>query len=98
MTAPTDIMDSLALIRVSFLKNRLRPPTTLLLESHEEGMRFLSSIRQQALWTAIAGSGELGEPVETADGSVWMQVTVMGIHVRWPANRLAARDGSWSYV
>jgi hypothetical protein len=33
-----------------------------------------------------------------ANGSAYMQLEVMGMKVRWPANRLATPDGRWSYV
>jgi NAD(P)-dependent dehydrogenase (short-subunit alcohol dehydrogenase family) len=88
----------LAQVRETFMRASLKPPTTLLLESHDEGMRFLSAIRQQDLWVAPAGSDRLGKPIEMADGSVWMECQVMGIAVRWPANRIATPDGGWSYA
>lgn len=94
----SDIFDGLARIRIAFLSANLKPPTVILLESHEEGMRFLSSVRQQDQWMAIAGSPDLGGIVEMADGSKWMECKVMGIAVRWPANIFANQDGSWSYV
>lgn len=93
-----DILDGIARIRVAFLSANLKPPTTILLESHEEGMRFLSSVRQTSQWVAMIGSPDLGRPIEMADGSAWMEVQVMGIAVRWPANRTATPDGSWSYT
>lgn len=94
----SDILDGIASIRVAFLAANINPPTTILLKSHEEGMRFLSAVRQTSQWVAVIGSPDLGRPVEMADGSAWMEVTVMGIAVRWPANRTATPDGSWSYT
>lgn len=93
-----DLFDGLAMVRETFQRAGLKPPTVMLLESHDEGIRFLSSVRQQGDWVAVAGSGELGRVVEMADGSAWMSVQVMGIEVRWPANRFALPDGGWSYV
>ena len=93
-----DILDGLAQIRVTFLLANIKPPTVMLLESHEEGVRFLSEIRQSSQWFAVVGSPNLGRPVEMADGSAWMECEVMGIKVRWPANRIATLDGSWSYA
>lgn len=93
-----DIMDGLATIRVVFQRVNLEPPTTLLLGSHEEGMRFLSLLRQQDHWVAMVGSASMGEVIEMADGSAWMQIKVMGMNVRWPANRIATPDGSWSFT
>lgn len=93
-----DILDGFSQVRATFMRAGLKPPTTMLLESHEEGMRFLSAIRQQVNWVAVVGGGELGKPIEMADGSVWMECQVMGIAVRWPSNRPATPDGSWSFA
>lgn len=93
-----DILDGFAHMRTIFMRENLKPPTVVLLESHEEGMRFLSNIRQSARWFATVGSPDLGRVVEMADGSAWMECKVMGIAVRWPANRVAPPDGSWSYA
>lgn len=93
-----DILDVIARVRVAFLAVDLKPPTTILLESHDEGRRFLSAVRQTNQWVDVIGSPDLGRPVEMADGSAWMEAKVMGIAVRWPANRTATPDGSWSYT
>ncbi len=94
----SDILDGLAQVRATFMRENLKPPTVMLLESHEEGMRFLSNIRQSSHWIAVLGSPDLGRVVEMADGSAWMECVVMGIAVRWPANRVALPDGGWSYA
>lgn len=94
----SDILDGLAQVRLTFMREQLKPPTVMLLESHEEGMRFLSNIRQSSNWSAWLGSPELGNLIEMADGSAWMECKVMGIDVRWPANRIATPDGKWSYA
>jgi hypothetical protein len=94
----TDVLDGLAQVRVAFIEADLKPPTVMLLESHKEGMRFLSAIRQTSNWVAVVGSPDLGRVVEMADGSTWMECKVMDIAVRWPANRIALPDGGWSYA
>lgn len=93
-----DIMDSLARIRIAFLSINLKPPTAIFLESHEEGMRFLDAIRQTDQLVYRVGGPSLGLATEMADGSIWMSVEVMGIAVRWPANRIAMPDGSWQHA
>lgn len=92
----SDIMDGLAMVRATFLSINMKPPSAILLESHEEGILFLSEIRQVGFW--VPSGSDLGKPVEMADGSMWMEIQVMGIIVRWPANRIAMPDGSWSYA
>ena len=93
-----DIVDAIAKFRVAFLRENMKPPTTIMLESHEEGMRFLSYLRDTSTWTAVVGSPSLGQPIEMADGSIVMEIEIMGMKVRWPANRWATPDGSWSYA
>lgn len=94
----SDVLDGLMQVRATFMRANLKPPAVMLLESHEEGMRFLSNIRQSSHWIAVVGSPDLGRVVEMADGSAWMECKVMNIAVRWPANRVARPDGCWSYV
>ena len=93
----SDILDGIALIRHKFMEIGLEPPTAILLKSHDEGMRVLSEVMQKLRWTVEAGSPRLGQPIQMADGSAWMEVKVMDIAIRWPANRIAMPDGSWSY-
>ena len=94
----SDIFDALARIRHEFNKADIKPPVSLHLESHEEGIRFLTAVRQNTMWQAVAGSPELGHEVQMADGSVYMELEVMTFKIRWPANRLALPDGSWRHV
>lgn len=94
----SDFLDGLAEVRLAFMRANLKPPTVMLLESHEEGMRFLSEIRQSHCWAAVVGSPDLGRVVEMADGSAWMECKVLNIAVRWPANRIAMPDGRWAFV
>jgi hypothetical protein len=93
-----DIFDALARTRHTFLQANLKPPTVMLLESHEQGMRFLHAVRQKDQFLFTAGSPDLGHEVQMADGSYWMEINVMGIAVRWPACRLATQDGTWRHV
>lgn len=90
-----DIVDAIAAFRVAFLRENMKPPSVILLESHDEGMRLLSYLRDSSNWTATLDSGMLGKPVEMADGSVYMEIELMGMKVRWPANRYATKEGTW---
>lgn len=94
----SDIFDGLAQVRIAFKREGLEPPSVMLLDSHEQGMLFLSAVRQTPHWQAVVGDPSLGRPVEMADGSVWMEAQAMGFKIRWPANRVATPDGSWSYA
>ena len=94
----SDILDTITKVRVAFMEANLTPPTTILLGTHDDGMRFLSAVRQSNTWFAEARSPDLGRPIEMADGSMWMEITLLGIGIRWPANKRALPDGSWSFV
>ena len=93
----SDILDGMAQIRATFARANITPPTAILLASHDDGMRFLRSISQKDIVVHV-GAPSLGKPMMMADGSAWMECIVMGIAVRWPANRTATPDGSWSYT
>ena len=93
-----DIVDAIARFRVAFLRENMKPPTTILLGSHDEGMRLLSYLRDSSTWSMVVGDPRFGKPVEMADGSVYMEMNIMGMAVRWPANRYALPDGSWAYA
>lgn len=92
-----DIVDAFAAVAAAFQRCGLKTPSVILLESREEGMRFLSLIRQQANWCAVVGDGSLGKAVEMADGTIWMECKVHDIAVRWPAVKYAKQDGSWCW-
>lgn len=93
-----DILDGIAMAIVAFRCSNLKPPTAMLLESHEEGMRFLSALRQKGEWMAVVGDPSLGHEMQMADGSVWMEIKVMNVAIRWPANKMAVTDGSWRHT
>ncbi len=99
----SDIMDAIAAFRVAFRANNLEAPATILLASHEEGDLFLSAVRQDDsiayshLVQAATQGASQEEFLQMADGSVYAQVQILGMRVRWPANRVATPDGSWSY-
>lgn len=92
-----DILDGFANVRRAFLAANLNPPASINLETHDDGMRMLSELAQTNL-LLTAGSDLLGKPVEMADGSVFMECQVMGMKIRWPADRYAMPDGSWKFV
>ena len=93
-----DIFNGIARIRLEFLRADLKPPTVILLESHKEGIRLLSSIRQSGDWSAVIGTADLGHKRTMADGSVWMEIKIMDIAIRWPANRIAMPDGTFQHA
>lgn len=71
----------------AFASEDMRPPVAVILESPQEGMRVLSALSNLQHMTLSDGAG--AKPVEHPDGSVWMEITVYGIKVRWPAQRYA---------
>jgi hypothetical protein len=59
---------------------------------------LLSHIRQSSIWRAPVGSPDFGHPIEDENGKKMMEIKVMDISIRWPANRYQLQDGScvWS--
>jgi hypothetical protein len=94
-----DIIDAIARFRVAFLREDFKPPVAIMLASHDEGMRLISYLNGPlAKHTYVLGDRTLGRPVEMADGSVVMEIEIMGMKVRWPANKYALPDGSWKFA
>lgn len=92
-----DIIDAFALVRHAFRAANLQPPTAIHLASHDEGMRFLRAVAQKNLMLR-PGDPLMGKPIEMADGSVFMEAEVLGMKVRWPANKWAMPDGTWRHI
>jgi hypothetical protein len=92
-----DIVDAIARFRVAFLRENMEPPMAIYLSTHKEGMRFLSYMCGSNFWTTMVGDPRLGQPVETADG-IYMEVEIMGMKVRWPAQRIALPSGGFKYA
>ena len=71
------------------------PPKTIILSSHDDGMRLLHEITELKYLTFRLGDLDFGLPVEAPDGSVWMQIQVYGVEFRWPALRFAEKGGGF---
>lgn len=79
-----DILEAIARTQEAFMEAGIKPPEALQLESFEEGMKFLTALRQQGTWSAMYGDPSLGHEKNMPDGSTWMEIKVMGLTVRWP--------------
>ena len=89
-----DFFDSLHTIRATFMRAGLEPPQAIILASHEEGMRFLSAIRDSGMMVYKMPDAAY-KPVEHPDGSMWMQAEFAGMKIHWPANRYATQAGGY---
>lgn len=88
-----DILDAIAQARLAFIKAGIGAPDAIELKTHGDGMRFLSAVRQQRYWTAVAGGPSMGMAVKVGDKD-YMQVEVFGgMKVRWPAKFIAGPFG-----
>lgn len=58
-------------------------------------MRLLGEITQRA--QLYFRPGEYGKPIEHPDGSVWMEVEVYGLKIRWPALKYALQSGGYKW-
>lgn len=90
-----DIIDGIAKVRLAFKAANMEAPAAIVLRGHEDGMRFLSSVRQQDIWTAEVGSPQLGKRIidRPIAGDDYMGIEIMGITVMWPAACYLDRDG-----
>ena len=92
----TDILNCIHRIRCEFQQLDLKVPAAILLGSRDDGYRFLGMLMQKQRFV-IDPRGDAA-PVKMADGTMWMEVKVMGIAVRWPASTYAQPNGEWYYA
>ena len=92
---PKCIEDVIYSMAQGFAALQFDVPASINLKSHDDGMRLLSMMIGKNQWSAALGSGRLGNPVHMADGSVYMEMELMGIKIRWPANRYATPSGDF---
>lgn len=95
---PADIITTLAEMVVGFRRLNLNPPESVILKTHDDGMRLVHELHQKACLVLRPGSASLGKPVEHPDGSVWMEVEVYGLKIRWPGNRYAMEAGGYVWT
>lgn len=94
-----DIFEAFYSLHHAFRAQNMKPPTAINLASPEEGERFLKCVLQSDRFRYfLVAAPRFGRDfVELADGSVYRELDFMGIKVRWPANKRATPDGSWSW-
>ena len=92
----TDILDALYTARAVFMRANLSPPDAIILASHEDGMRFMSAVKQGNI-IYHDSLPPYGKPVTHPDGAVWMEAEFAGMKIRWPANRRAMETGGYRY-
>lgn len=92
-----DILDAIHALRVAFVRHQLLPPA-ILLESHEEGMRFMTMMFASKEYRAVLLHEEMYRVVMSPDSSVWREFCFYGVTVRWPAMRTALPNGGWEYA
>lgn len=92
-----DIMEMIHDIRHALLKYGMEPPEVIILKNHDQGMRLLCGISQMNYLTYGPGQ-TYGNPIEHPDGSVYMEMQIMGVKIRWPANRIALESGDFKWV
>lgn len=94
----SDIIDALMKISHAFRSCDLDVPDAILLKTHEQGIRLLCKLHQQTMIMMPMDSERGGRVIEHHDGSVWMEVEVYSIKVRWPAMKLAKPGGGYIWI
>ena len=89
-----DFFDSLYSIRQNFMAAGLDPPQAIILKSHDDGMKFLSKIRDSGMMLYQIPDRAY-KPGEHPDGSMWMEAEFAGMKIHWPANRYATQAGGY---
>ena len=93
--SPKCIEDVIYKMAQGFKELQFEVPASINLKSHDEGMRLLGMMMGRNEWSAALGSSRLGKPIHMADGSVYMEMEMMGIKIRWPANQYATPSGNF---
>lgn len=99
VSASADIVEIIAGLSRSFMRIGLRPPTTIVLASREEGLRLLGEIQQLVPFTYRAGGDNAhARPVLGPNDEPFMECEVMGMKVQWPAVKmiLPGGNGVWT--
>jgi hypothetical protein len=91
-----NIFDALHGVRLAFKRADLEAPAAIVLKTHEDGMRFLSALRDSGMMVYTAPHYAY-KPVEHPDGSIWMEAEFAGMKIHWPANRYATQAGGYVY-
>ena len=91
------LLDAIRSTNRAFQQVNAAAPEAIILATNEEGMRLFCELQQMRSWQPYAAleAGSFGKPVEHPDGSVWMEILVCGIKVRWPALKHALPNGGY---
>ena len=92
-----DVIDALMQVSYAFKKLNMEVPDAILLKSNEQGLRLLSELHQMSYMIIPFDADRGGSVLEHPDGSVWMEVEVYGMKVRWPAKKLALPQGGYRW-
>lgn len=81
------IADVVVNLAYRFRALNLEPPETIILSSHEDGMRVLGEFeRKFSDCNLVTNSINRVVPaIVHRDGSAWMELKFFGIGIRWPA-------------
>lgn len=91
-----DIIDAIAEFRVACERAGFKPPSVILLDDVEEGRKLMCELMAtNAQRFVTLAPGEFGKPIEHPDGSVWMEIEIVGMKVRWPARQFALPGGGY---
>ena len=75
------ILDGIIQMRTVFFKNDLNPPSAILIESHEEGMRFQYAVMQATHWINGIDTTEFTRE----DCYMMTGMKILGIKFLWPS-------------
>lgn len=86
----------LASVLDAFSEAGMKPPVAILLKDPEQGRILKAAIRNdEKLWWQV--QAESYRPVLHPDGSVWMEIKIWDVSVRWPAQQHAMEGGGYRW-
>ena len=91
-SAGATILEAIQVLSYNFTSTSMQPPATLTLAHAEQGQQMMLAVRA-VLGRAVRLPDDAVLPTVDPDGSVWIEMQVRGIVVRWPATKTMAADG-----
>lgn len=87
-----DLTDAIMQFRHEVRRLGYDPPDVIIFNDREAGIKILHEITKKH-YLILDPNKPYGNPIEDPDGSVWMESTIADLRIRWPANKIATKNG-----
>lgn len=89
-----EILDAVLRLQRAFKMHDMDAPEVLILKTREAGLRLEHFLASK---NVVDMPQERAKPVEHPDGSVYMEMEIAGMKVRYPANRVAISHAHYEW-